>query len=472
MNKIIILSAVLIISTVIMCGCSTERDELVITETMPAPENNPEVILDDPAGNSNAGEIEVPGNMTEDPAEDPSADPSGDDGDEPSGDESPAEELPPEGTEFMKKSVNSFNWKLYKLCSGDGNLFFSPYGIVSALSLTDLAAAGDTKKEMEESLSIEDMEAFKKEMRYFLSREQGDTAYMKTANGLFIDKSLSLSPSYEKEFKEPAEEFFKGEFRSMDFKNDPAGANKEISAWVKDSTDDMIPDYQAGADSNTVADILNAVYFYGEWQEKFRSKDTSEGTFRGMKGDKETDMMRMRDESFRYVSEIKGVKAVALPYKGSSYEMDIMIAADPDEKDISALLKVDGPEDILEALDNADNTELRMLSIPRFKLDTKLAGLKDMLISMGMSSAFSDSADFSLLAEDIKISDVCHQAVAEVDEEGSRAAAVTEVIMELTSAAPDNGPEEEFIADKPFIFFIRDRESGVILFTGRMNDPE
>ena len=369
----------------------------------------------------------------------------------------------------IRASVEAFNLKLYNEYEGKGNLFYSPCSIVSALALTDLAARGETKEEMEKALNITDFESFKQEMKAFNERKQSEKAYLKTANGLFIDKNLKLSDSYKEDFEDPAKEYFKGEFRSVDFK-DTETVKQEISRWVSDATEEMIPDYKTAADAETVADILNAVYFYGEWQRKFSGGDTRKDLFRTAEGDKEVDMMYMESEYFRYVSDADGVKAVALPYDDGSYEMDIFMYADPEKKETEGIFDIISGEDILSRLDNADETELSTLALPKFKMDLELEGLKEKLGSMGLERAFSGDADFSILADSLQISDICHRAVVEVDEEGSRAAAVTEVVMKLTSVMPMEEVKEDFIADKPFVFMIRDRESGVILFTGRVNE--
>ncbi len=379
----------------------------------------------------------------------------------------PEEKEPENAMENLRQAVNSFSTKLYNAYDGEGNLFFSPFSIESAVALSDLAAKGETAEGIDKALEIKDFDGFKAGMKQFISREQPETSYLKTANGLFIDKSLELSPDYSESFEKPAKEYFNGEFRQVDFK-DVSSAGKEISAWVKDATEDMIPDYRSSVDSETVADILNAVYFYGEWERKFSHDDTWEDTFHGLESDKDMDMMHMNDKEFRYVPDRNGVKAVALPYAESSYEMDILMYADPGKKDVSGMLREVSPDDILNELDAAEPVKLRKLVIPKFKLDLELGGLKDRLISFGMEKAFSNDADFGSLAEKIKLTDVCHRAVLEVDEEGSRAAAVTEVVMGLT-ALPPEGLSEEFIADRPFVFFIRDRESGIILFTGRFS---
>ncbi len=449
-----ILVSILIIS---LAGCGTEVSNKAEADNSAAPteeatvEPASEAVTEEPVSEA-ATEEPVSEESTEEPV-------SEEDGEyRESGD-----------TEEMKQAINEFSRKLYNEYGNEDNLFFSPFSICSAIALSELAARGETAEGINKALSIKDFDAFKEGMRSFYRREQGKSAYFKTANGLFIDNKLKLSPDYEEKFAKPAGEYFDGDFRQVDFR-DTDSVKKEISEWVKDATEEMIPDYQPGVDRNTVADILNAVYFYGEWQHSFSHNDTWEQSFHGKHKDSEIEMMHMDNVSLRYFSDRDALKAVALPYKDSKYEMDLIMYSDPEKKDMSAVFEDSSPSDILERLDNAEKTKLGSLVIPKFKQDLTLGGLKEALTKMGMGAAFSGEADFSNLSEDLIISDISHRAVVEVDEEGSRAAAVTEIMVGLASL-PTDEPKEEFIADRPFVYIIRDRESGVILFMGRFSTP-
>lgn len=383
----------------------------------------------------------------------------------------PDEEIPAEGDmEDVRPAVNEFAKKLFDSYGDEGNLFFSPFSIESAVALSGLAAKGETAEGINKALSIEDPESFRAGLGKYISREQTESAYFKNASAIYLSKSLKLSPNHENTFDVPAKKYFDGEFKQVDF-TDTKAVKEDIKAWVGDKTGGMIADYEPGISGDTVADILNAVYFYGEWEKRFLAEDTYNQTFYGMDKESQVQMMHMEDEGFRYLPDYNGVKAVALPYRDSGYEMDILMNADRENRDVTGLLKDGSFDDIFNELDKAGETELGMLAIPRFKMDVSLEGLKERLITLGMDRAFSDGADFSGLAEDIKISDISHRAVVEVDEEGSRAAAVTELMMELTAMPPDE-PKEEFIADGPFVFFIRDRDSGMILFAGRFSEAE
>ncbi|MCR5526684.1 MAG: serpin family protein [Lachnospiraceae bacterium] len=368
----------------------------------------------------------------------------------------------------LKNSINTFNWKLFDSADAENNLFYSPYSIASAIALADLGAKGTTKEEIEAVLGIDDLETFEQQIKLFAENNTSDTAKLTTANSVWIDKSLSLSDEYEEVFKNPAEFYFDGELKSVDFKNDTENVKKEISSWVSDKTDKLIDDYESVADGNTVADILNAVYFYGEWSNKFSAEDTESQKFKGTEGDSFVDMMHMEDNSFSYVENVDGITAVALPYSNSSIEMDIMMSAD-ESKDLDDVWDSSNSEKIFSSLDEADTSEISELELPKFEMDVTFDGLKDSLESLGINSAFSKNADFTGIAENLTVSDISHRAKVEVNEDGTKAAAVTEMTMELT-AMKDEGENIKFIVDRPFIFTIRDRESGMIIFTGRVNN--
>ncbi|MCR4746764.1 MAG: serpin family protein, partial [Lachnospiraceae bacterium] len=365
----------------------------------------------------------------------------------------------------LKNAVNGFNWKLYE-AAGDENIFYSAYSIESALAMTDLGADGETKAAIESALGIEDLENFEQQYKLYNESEKSETAKLTTANSIWLDKSLALADNAENNFLKPAEFYFGGELKSVDFKNDTEAVKKEITDWVSEKTENLIEGYQSQADSETIADILNAVYFYGEWQNKFSGDNTYKEDFNGSSEKSSVDMMHLDDCSFRYLTDKDGITGLAVPYSNSNFEMDIFMSSD-ESKNISDVFTGDQADGIFEALDSAEETDVEF-SMPKFTMDLKFDGLKEALSDMGMSVAFSDNADFSKIAENLMISDIAHQAKIEVDEEGSRAAAVTEEILKVTSAMPME--KAKFKVDRPFLFVIRDKETGVIVFTGRVNN--
>lgn len=375
----------------------------------------------------------------------------------------------------MGASIDKFNWKLFSKMAGDKNLFYSPYSLESALVMADAGAAGSTKEQMEEVLGIDDLDAFLGGYQQFMSRKQADTAKLTTANSLWADKDyIAGSGAVNSAYSDKMKKYMGTELYETSFRSDLNSALSDITNWVGENTGDLIPDYKAIADQDTVIDIINAVYFYGEWQNKFTAQDTSKQDFKGRTATKQADMMSMSDVYFNYYDG-NGFRGLELPYSDGNTVMDLIITDKDDEaKEVGtkwAALADKDKTDFISSLDSAETKKISSLMLPKFTMDLTAENLKEDLQSLGMKDAFSaGSADFSGIADKLYISDINHRAKIEVDEEGSRAAAVTEVQMALTSMAPDDEEKILFICDHPFIFVIRNKESGVTLFTGMIND--
>lgn len=374
---------------------------------------------------------------------------------------------------IMGSSVDSFNWKLFSSMAGDDNLFYSPYSIESALVLADAGAAGSTKEQMESVLGIDDLDVFLNGYKAFSSRKQADTAKLTTANSLWIDKDyLAEAGDINGTYKDKVSSYMGTKIHPAAFRSDLNSALSDITKWVKDSTGGLIPDYKAVADDSTVIDIINAVYFYGEWNNKFQSCDTTKLDFNGKTAKSNVDMMVKTGAYFRYY-EGSGFRGLELPYSDEATVMDIFIPDSDSDMDAGtewAALKDNEKADFIKALDEADPSMVTELTLPKFTMDITADGLKDKLEALGMKDAFTQDADFSGIAKSLYISDINHRAKIEVDEEGSRAAAVTEVPMALTAALNDEQKEIIFHCDHPFVFVIRNQEAGVTLFTGMVND--
>ncbi len=374
-----------------------------------------------------------------------------------------------DGWSSLRKSVNLVNWDLYLYEGQKKNVFYSPFSIVSAMGLTDLAAKGETKEQIEKALHMDDSEAFRQEMMDYLAKnKESDTTYFRSANAIWLSNKLVLSDSSKTDFFEPATKYFDGFAGQLDFQGNLAKSKETIKDWVSDNTDGFINDYDSSATEDTFADIMNAVYFYGEWMNKFKAEDTVDGEFHGTNGDTTEKMMNLSGDRMSYLADKDGVTALAVPYSDGKLEMDIMMSAD-EGKTINDVFDPAKADEILEELNKAEEAKLGTFRLPKFSMDAKYNNLTDIFKSWGMDAAFSENADFTGLADKMYISDIAHQAKIEVDEEGSRAAAVTEAMLGITSIQM---PEDEvdFIVDRPFVFVIRDKESGIILFTGRINN--
>jgi serpin B len=254
--------------------------------------------------------------------------------------------------------------------------------------------------------------------------------------------------------------------RLLDFAADPEKARVAINDWVSEQTESRIKDLiPAGAiDTLTRLVLTNAIYFNAAWYMPFHEESTEDGPFHLLDGSEVTVPMMKQTESFGY-SAGKGYQAVELLYDGRELSMVLLVPDAGAFETFEDTLDVDRVESILKDL---APTQVA-LSMPKFKVESSFS-LVDALTALGMPDAFTDRADFSGMTgnRELSISDVVHKAFVSVDEKGTEAAAATAVIMKLTAAPAE---PVSVTLDRPFIFAIRDMETGALLFVGRVLDP-
>jgi len=213
--------------------------------------------------------------------------------------------------------------------------------------------------------------------------------------------------------------------------------------------------------------LTNAIYFKGSWACKFKADQTRTEPFTLLGGSEVQVPMMIQEASFGY-AETDRLQVLEMPYAGGDLSMVILL---PKENYGIGRLQVDlTDESLAEWLDPIATRDV-IVTIPKFKTTSKFA-MESVLRAMGITEAFSKNADFSGMTgkRDLFISAVIHQAYVDVNEEGTEAAAATGVVMKLTSAGPGLTPI--FRADHPFLFLIRDKATGSILFLGRMANPQ
>lgn len=371
----------------------------------------------------------------------------------------------------LPAGVNGFAFRMYGQLNGDDDLFFSPYSLCAALSMLNLGADEETKTEIEAVLGIEDFDAWNAEMQKYLERQWTDDTYVITANAIWLDENKDFADTMEKGFLEPAAEYYQSELHKGDFRGNITAVIGEINSWADKNTRSMIPEIINRLPESTVMVLLNAVYFEGKWDNAFKEEKTCKDTFYGTNGESQIDMMNQYWEEYAYV-EYEGIKGVSLPYKGEEVAMKIFIPVE-DDGDITELfgaLSDTEKQHLLDKLDTCGKEELTRLTIPKFTMEKAIEDLPGILRDMGMESAFDpNNANFDVIAADLYVSQVLHKAKIEVDEEGTKAAAVTVIVGNGATAIME--PEYyEFIADRPFIYVLQDTKTGMILFMGRVNN--
>jgi serpin B len=354
-------------------------------------------------------------------------------------------------------SVDAFGAELHGALPKTGNLFYSPTSIAIALGMAERGASGATKAEMDKVLHLSGAPlAFAGIERTLSSSKSPEIAI---ADRLYADRSLRIEPAFEK--LAPTE--------TVDFVRDSEGTRGKINAWVSDRTHARIPELLApGAlDSGSRLVIVNAVYFKGAWATAFDRAATYDETFHAASDAKVPMMHKKLTAGF---GAHAGAHVLDMPYRHHDGPELSMVVVLPDDGTslaaVEAAYEKEGLAPFVSAASSSDEVDVTM---PKTKMRTTL-DLKAVLVSMGMGSAFADSADFRGVTrtEPVKIAKVVHQAYVDVNEEGTEAAAATGV-LQAKAAAAYGGPV--FLVDHPFLFFVRDRASGLVLFAGRCVDP-
>jgi serpin B len=367
---------------------------------------------------------------------------------------------------------SAFAFELYQaLREQEGNLFYSPHSISVALAMTYAGARGDTAEEMAATLHFMLEQDRLHPAFNWLDAElasRGEGAQGKDGEGfrLNIVNAIWGQKGYEflTEFLDVLAENYGAGLRILDFINQTEESRLAINDWVSDQTEGRIKDLipQGVINVATCLVLTNAIYFNAAWKYPFDEKMTANGPFYLLNGEQITVPMMRQTEAFGY-TDGEGYQAVELPYDGEELSMVIVLPEAGNFEAFEEGLQVPQVCDIINSLRPSGVT----LTMPQFEFDSEFS-LKNTLEDMGMPSAFG-AADFSGMTgtRDLYIRDVLHKAFVSVDEAGTEAAAATAVAME--EEAPE--PRVEVTIDRPFIFLIRDIETGTILFVGRVLDP-
>ncbi len=349
---------------------------------------------------------------------------------------------------------NTFAFELYNELAEQkqGNIFFSPQSARVALAMAAEGARGNTRTEMLSVLHLSDDDSARRQ--YFKNMMSSLPESVEEANGMWL---LNDYP-YEKKFLNTLKEYYDAEAGPLNL--------DAINSWTKEKTHGKIEKILESLPPLTRLVLTNAVYFKGTWKYQFLPNNTKSELFHTPDGARTVEMMHLYPEpeqNFKYYEDDE-VQVLDLPYSDDRLSMIIVL---PKEADASVSLS---KEKIETWLDEMKNTSLKEIAIPKFKIETEYQ-LIPALQSMGMKAPFDPGkADFSGItkAEGLFISVVKQKAFVQVDEEGTEATAVTVIVFKTVSISP---PLPRFIADHPFVFMIRDKQTGGILFMGRVSDP-
>lgn len=374
---------------------------------------------------------------------------------------------------------SAFALDLYqKLKDRPGNVFFSPFSVSTALAMTSTGARAETRMQMTHVLHLnlppeKLLPAFKALLERTKKIQRWNRIILKSANSLWCQKDYP----FKLEFSRLVDENYFAETKSVDFKNAPAAVADEINRWVERKTSGRISSIAAAGQFTPLTQLAlcDAIYFKGKWQHQFKAHDTKPAPFHISTNETVTVPMMSQKGHFKIAySDDSSVELLEMPYTGKDLSMVILLpqteysAPDDDQPglpDLETKLTAANLRLWLAKLDQAAEHET-WVALPRF-ITTQSFNLVPELKSLGLTSPFSDSADFAGMdgATNLFLSDVMHKAFVDVNESGTEAAAVTLVI------GKSRGMAGRFIVDHPFIFMIRENGSGSILFLGRIIDP-
>jgi serpin B len=380
----------------------------------------------------------------------------------------PASAYAGDKTSALVESYNTSGQALFdKLAGTPGNIVLSPYSIGASMAMALSGARGDTETEMlrvlRQSLTRPGIDAANAELLAELGQKR-PSVKLTTASALVLpNEKAAIAPEYIQTLKT---KYAAEVFRTANL--------AEINGWVERKTEGKIPIMLEELKPTTVALLLNAVYFRADWEAAFKPDQTKDEEFQISASEKARTPMMRQQHDFRYAGG-EGYKAIQLPYVDGKIGMVVALPDRPDG--VEAIRAQLSGKHLSKLFDNLKHQtpSLVNLRMPRFKAKYK-SELATEFQKLGMKLPFDqDKADFSGMVSDksarLYIESVTHNAVIEVDEKGSEAAASTSVKVGNRSLEPKAPKPETFTIDRPFLFYIVDDATGALVFQGRIVNP-
>lgn len=353
------------------------------------------------------------------------------------------------------------------------NLFYSPYSISVALSMAYGGAEGETKKQMQSTLhfNLEEPKLYES----FNALDLALTSRGKNAEGIdgtpfqlhiVNDTWGQKDGGFLENYLNLLSEYYGADLKTLDFAANPETSRAVINEYISEQTQNCINDLlPKGTISDMTRMVLtNAIYFNAAWANQFEEENTSPQPFTSLKGTEKSVPTMHQTEYMGHMAG-DGFDAVSLGYDGGEMSMVFILPAAGEFSEFESQLSADLLQNVFDGL---ESKRVR-LSLPSFEFETGML-LKKQLKALGMEEPFGESADFSGMTGDREflISDVIHKAFVKVNENGTEAAAATAIVMDVTSADPEE--PITMTIDRSFFFVIRDNLTGTILFAGRMVD--
>ncbi len=345
------------------------------------------------------------------------------------------------------------------------NVFVAPSSIAIALAMTYNGASDSTQTAMAKTLELQGLNLSEinssNAALKMLLQNPDPKVQLNIANSLWANQDVTFNSDFLKRNRD----FYQAKVETVNFQD--TATSKLINGWIQENTQGKINKIVDKIPPDQMLYLINAIYFKGQWTNKFDQKQTKEYPFYLASGKSKQHPMMSQSDDYRYY-ENEEFQAVSLPY-GKEGKISFYVFLPKKNSSLN---------DFYNRL-NLDNWEKWMsqfrkregfVRLPRFKMDYEI-NLNNSLTALGMGEAFSNAANFSGIGNKLKISEVKHKTFVEVNEEGTEAAAATSVGIVPTSAMPSLEPFR-MIVDRPFFFAIQDERTGSLLFMGSMMEPQ
>ncbi|XP_037697293.1 serpin I2 [Choloepus didactylus] len=365
-----------------------------------------------------------------------------------------------------------FAMDLYQaIClSHKNNIIFSPLGTTLILGMIHLGAKGKAQQQIRQTLKLQENstgEEFSVLKPFFSAiSEKKQKFTFNLANALYLQEGFAVKEQY----LHGNEEFFQSAIKLVDFQDAKACA-ETINTWVESKTEGKIKDMFSGEEFGPLTRLVlvNAVYFKGDWKQKFRKEDTQLMNFTKKDGSAvKIPMMKalLRTKYGYFSGSAMNYQVLELPYKGDEFSLIIILPAK--DVPIEEVEKLITAHQILKWLSEMQEEEVE-ISLPRFKIDQKL-DFKKALYALNVTEIFSGGCDLSGITDssEVYVSHVLQKVFFEINEDGSEAAASSGIQVPVIMSLAQN----QFIANHPFLFIMKNNPTESILFMGRVTTPE
>jgi len=387
----------------------------------------------------------------------------------------PREIVPEPSLRKMADLSARFAWNAYKTINtpGPSNIFFSPYSLMNALGMLVLGTDGTTKDQLLLLLGLNPLLNGAADLHKGLQLENEqlraeNTSIFAVANKFFVEASTTANIN--RDYLRSLEEYYTSSMQAVNFTSNPAEAVEIVNDWVLENTFGKIKDFLPSfLDPQTQLILANAIYFEGKWKMPFNSELTKNDEF-------QTSPQQKVDVPFMYLStqlyyahdDFLSIENLIIPYTDFKYAMHIIL---PDSTTTLEAIESQMSYLHLDKFDRSTRLTPVVLKMPKFSLKKRL-GLRDMLYRMNATDVFNPLKNnfpeiFLNSRPGFFVNEVFHEAVVEVDERGTVAAAATGIIGTRVA-----DPSTKFVVlDRPFLFYISDESNGFVLFWGRVDNP-